>query len=160
MPRNIPDWLKDAILQPSTSTGLLTLADITWDDGIHAGDLHLVVSDQDEVSNGQTYTRSSFHFELPHEEETEVPIFHVVFDDVDLTIRNELVKLTNHAHIKLSFARLSDPDQIGFSVEGELRNVKLDEPVALGDVHLHDDHGTAPYPAIRYSRGFGYMALQ
>jgi hypothetical protein len=160
MPRNISDTLKDALLSQMSDEGILPFLTIAWNDGVYSGTIRLVLHDADIVSGGNVYVASSFDLVLPDEDETEVPKMQIMIADIDESIREQLQKLSKPATVTLRLALFSNPDANELTISGKLRVADIEEPTCVGEIHLHEDISTSPYPAYRFSRAFGFMSLR
>lgn len=153
--------MRKNILRHATSSGLLPLMTITWDDGVHSGVLRFAMHDEDVVSRSLTFTARSFRIQLPSEDpDEETPYAQIVADGVDQAIRVELRQLTAAATCLLELVDIENVDNVESSVEGDIERARIKGTTILLEFKPYNDMANIPYPGYRMTKAFGFNAIR
>lgn len=110
--RNLSTNAKKAIFSSQTSEVFLTLLEIDHD--TLTTPFRFVANNENIVSNGNTYYRSAFEYELPEDSSGTVAGMSITICNVDRQIIETIRTVTGTPTIAVSIVLASDPDTIEY----------------------------------------------
>lgn len=162
MARLLSDIYRADLILPIGNESLIYLLTVVWDDGVNSGTLRMALNDTDVTSNGNVFTAGAFGFELPDEDDADIPLLKLVVQDVNLEIRSEIRKLDTRypATATLEGVLVSDNDSVEERFTGTLRAYKLNRFALEGFVELYADLSREPTTPYRMAPAFGFNAFR
>lgn len=161
MPRDIPASIRQGILKNALSNGLLPLLVVTSNDGVKVETMRLVRSDRAVISNGETYLPMAFELAYADQDpDDEQPNLEITIDGVDPTIRYSVRKVVEPPTIRLILVELENVDSVVRDITGRLRQLVTTGTRLQGKVELYEDLGRIQFPALKFTRAFGFKSLR
>ena len=113
--------------------------------------IRLVNNSEDMVSNGETFTAFPMRIRLPMDDGESTREVSIEFDNVSLTLIDELRTVTSPIDVKIDMILSSNPDDIQISLdELKMRNVTYNKQIVSARLYL-DSFLNVELTSERYS---------
>ena len=113
--------------------------------------IRLVNNSEDIVSNGETFTAFPMRIRLPMDDGESTREVSIEFDNVSLTLIDELRTVTSPIDVKIDMILSSNPDDIQISLdELKMRNVTYNKQIVSARLYL-DSFLNVELTSERYS---------